>query len=69
MTLFAHAGHWAVQLLYLLPIVALIGALALAKWRDPGDAVTDTDTDTDEPPLTDHEEVAAPREPDQPGAG
>lgn len=65
MTLLAHAGHWAVQLLYLLPIVALIGALALAKWRDPGVA----DTDIDEPPLTDPEEAAAPREPEPPGAG
>jgi hypothetical protein len=34
MTLFAHAGHWIGQLLYLTPVVALVGALAWAKYKD-----------------------------------
>ena len=34
MTLFAHAGHWIGQLLYLAPVVALVGALAWAKFKD-----------------------------------
>jgi hypothetical protein len=34
MTLFAHPGHWIWQLLYLAPIVAMVGALAWAKHRD-----------------------------------
>jgi hypothetical protein len=34
MTVFAHAGHWIAQLLYLAPVVALVGALAWAKYKD-----------------------------------
>ena len=34
MTLVAHAGHWIGQLLYLAPVVALVGALAWAKYKD-----------------------------------
>ena len=30
----AHAGHWIGQLLYLAPVVALVGALAWAKFKD-----------------------------------
>ncbi len=35
MMLFAHAGHWLAQLLYLLPVVAMIGALLWARIRGP----------------------------------
>ena len=34
MTVFAHAGHWAVQLLYLAPLVVLIWMLASARLQD-----------------------------------
>ena len=34
MTLFAHAGHWIGQLLYLAPVVAMVGALAWAKFKE-----------------------------------
>jgi hypothetical protein len=34
MTPLAHAGHWIWQLLYLAPIVAVVGALAWAKFKD-----------------------------------
>ena len=34
MTLFAHPGHWISQLLYLAPVVALVGALAWAKYKE-----------------------------------
>jgi len=36
----AHAGHWAVSLLYLAPVVILVGALVIARARDArlGDA-------------------------------
>jgi len=30
----AHAGHWAVQILYLVPLFAVVGALAWAKLRE-----------------------------------
>jgi hypothetical protein len=33
--LFAHAGHWLPQLLYLAPIVAMIVALLWARIRGP----------------------------------
>lgn len=29
----AHAGHWAAQILYLMPVLAMVGALAWAKFR------------------------------------
>ena len=34
MTPLAHAGHWIGQLLYLAPVVALVGALAWAKFKE-----------------------------------
>ena len=41
MTPFAHAGHWAAQLLYLAPVLAMVGAILWAKIRargyDPSD--------------------------------
>lgn len=30
----AHAGHWLVSLLYLAPVVILVGALLVARARD-----------------------------------
>jgi hypothetical protein len=43
MTLLAHPGHWIWQLLYLAPIVAMVGALAWAKHRDSRNADRDED--------------------------
>lgn len=34
MIIFAHAGHWAVQLLYLAPVVVLVWMLVSARLRD-----------------------------------
>lgn len=34
MIVFAHAGHWLAQLLYLAPVVVMIGAVALGKLRN-----------------------------------
>jgi hypothetical protein len=33
MTLLAHAGHWAGQLLYLAPVLAMVGAILWGKIR------------------------------------
>ena len=33
---FAHAGHWAAQLLYLAPVLAMVGAIIWAKVRGHG---------------------------------
>ena len=30
---FAHAGHWAAQLLYLAPVIAMIGAVLWSRFR------------------------------------
>ena len=34
MTVYAHAGHWLVQMIYLLPLLVLVGALLRAKIRE-----------------------------------
>ena len=36
MTLLGHAGHWAAQLLYLAPVIAMVGAIVWAKIRGRG---------------------------------
>ena len=33
MTLFAHAGHWIAQLLYLAPVIAMVGAILWARMK------------------------------------
>jgi hypothetical protein len=33
MIIFAHAGHWLPQLLYLAPVVVMLGAVGLGKLR------------------------------------
>jgi hypothetical protein len=30
----AHAGHWAVSLLYVLPVVMVVGWLSYQGWRE-----------------------------------
>ena len=30
----AHAGHWIANLLYLAPVLVIVGALGLQRWRD-----------------------------------
>ena len=44
--LFAHAGHWAAQLLYLAPVLAMIGALLWARFRGPS-GISDADDEED----------------------
>ena len=31
---FAHAGHWLPQLLYLMPVVVLVGAILVGRVRE-----------------------------------
>ena len=42
---FAHAGHWAAQLLYLAPVLAMVGALVWARIRGAG---VESDDEQDE---------------------
>jgi hypothetical protein len=30
----AHAGHWAVSLLYVLPVVIVVGWLTYQQWKE-----------------------------------
>jgi hypothetical protein len=32
--LFAHAGHWLVQLIYLVPLAVLVGVILVGRARD-----------------------------------
>ena len=34
MLLLAHAGHWLVQLIYLVPLAVLIGVIVVGRVRD-----------------------------------
>ena len=34
MIVFAHAGHWLPQLLYLAPVIVMLGAVGLGKLRE-----------------------------------
>jgi len=34
MLLLAHAGHWLVQLIYLVPVVVLVGVVLVGRARD-----------------------------------
>ena len=34
MIVFAHAGHWLPQLLYLAPVAVMLGAVGLGKLRE-----------------------------------
>ena len=42
MTPLAHAGHWAAQLLYLAPVLAMVGAILWAKIRGARAATSET---------------------------
>ena len=49
----AHAGHWAVDLLYVLPLAVAVGVLATQSWRDKrqAKAAGAADKPADNPPL------------------
>jgi hypothetical protein len=38
MLLLAHAGHWLVQLIYLVPLVVLVGVIVAGRLRDRREA-------------------------------
>ena len=41
MLVFAHAGHWLVQLIYLIPLVVLVGVIVAGRIRDRREARAD----------------------------
>ncbi|MEA2313028.1 MAG: hypothetical protein QOE28_2996 [Solirubrobacteraceae bacterium] len=42
MILFAHAGHWLPQLIYLVPLAVLVGVIAAGRRRDRREAAQQT---------------------------
>jgi hypothetical protein len=46
----AHAGHWIAGLLYLAPVLIVVGALAYQSWKDRR-AGDDEDADAPEPDI------------------
>jgi hypothetical protein len=38
MLVFAHAGHWFVQLIYLVPLAVLVGVIVAGRRRDRREA-------------------------------
>ena len=41
MILFAHSGHWAVQLIYLFPFAVLVGVILVGRTRDRRERVAE----------------------------
>jgi hypothetical protein len=41
MILFAHAGHWLVQLIYLVPLAVLVGVIVAGRIRDRREATNE----------------------------
>jgi hypothetical protein len=42
---FAHAGHWAVQLLYALPVFCVVGAIVWSKIQERRELSEEENTD------------------------
>jgi hypothetical protein len=53
----AHAGHWFAGLLYLAPVLIVVGALFYQSWKDrrrgPEEEGADVDVDVDAPDAPD----------------
>jgi len=41
MILFAHAGHWLVQLIYLVPLAVLVAVIVVGRIRDRREAANE----------------------------
>ena len=41
----AHAGHWLASLLYLAPVVIVVGALGFQSWKDRREGGSSSDDD------------------------
>jgi hypothetical protein len=56
MLVFAHAGHWLPQLIYLVPLMVLIGVIISGRIRDRREAAQEAGPDGA------HEQVRADRD-------
>ena len=48
MILFAHAGHWLPQLIYLVPLLVLLGVIAAGRRKDRREAAEQASRSTPE---------------------
>jgi hypothetical protein len=46
----AHAGHWFAGLLYLAPVLIVVGALGYQSWKDKRLGDDDEDVEVDQTP-------------------
>ena len=53
MIVLAHAGHWAVQLIYLVPLFVLIGVIMAGRIRDRRERAEEQARAVDQPERTD----------------
>ena len=60
MFVFAHAGHWLVQLIYLVPLAVLVGVILAGRIRDRREAAA---RDAAQPPERDEERSYPPDAP------
>ena len=51
MLVVAHAGHWLVQLIYLVPLAVLVGVILVGRARDRREAARKPAHDGAEPPA------------------
>ena len=57
MLVFAHAGHWLPQLIYLVPLLVLIGVIMTGRIRDRREAAQEAAADgAHEPVRADRDE-------------
>jgi len=47
----AHAGHWAVQLIYLFPLAVLVGVIVAGRRRDRREAAAAANDEVREPDV------------------
>jgi hypothetical protein len=48
MFVLAHAGDWLLSMIYMAPVVILVGALLVARRRDPGDELREWEDEDDD---------------------
>ena len=53
MIVFAHAGHWLVQLIYLVPLFVLVGVIMAGRIRDRRERAEEQTRAVDQPERTD----------------
>ena len=56
----AHSGHWLVNVLYLVPLLVIVGMLAVSSIKDRRAEAAEAAAGTPRPPADETDEQAAP---------